>query len=213
MSRAVCFTDPSGALRIGALDGDIRARRGTSRPRRASCPAPEAWRSLRSASGQEYALGDVELEAPGRARRSSSASVSTTAITRRRPAPRSRRLPIVFAKFTSALIGPGEAIVLPYDEPRHRLRGRARARDRHARSAGDRPGGARGGRRHHRLQRRVRARGAVRPRAPVHARQELRHVRAARPVHRGGRRTSTSVRSRSAARSPARSCRTRPPPT
>ena len=27
-------------------------------------------------------------------------------------------MPIVFAKFTSALIGPGEAIVLPYDEPR-----------------------------------------------------------------------------------------------
>jgi 2-keto-4-pentenoate hydratase/2-oxohepta-3-ene-1,7-dioic acid hydratase in catechol pathway len=26
--------------------------------------------------------------------------------------------PVVFAKFTSALIGPGEAIVVPYDEPR-----------------------------------------------------------------------------------------------
>ena len=66
-------------------------------------------------------------------------------------------MPIVFAKFTSALIGPGEAIVLPYDEPRPDYEAELRARDRNARSTGDRPGGARGGRRDHRLQRCVRA--------------------------------------------------------
>ena len=116
MSRAVCFTDPSGALRIGALEGESVRDAG---PATAAgfVPTPEAWRSLRSATGQEYALGDVELKVPvvpgklvciGLNYRDHAAETGAEIPS----------MPIVFAKFTSALIGPGEAIVLPYDEPR-----------------------------------------------------------------------------------------------
>ncbi len=116
MSRAVCFTDPSGALRIGALEGDSVRDAG---PATAAgfVPTPEAWRSLRSASGQQYALADVELKVPvvpeklvciGLNYRDHAAETGAEIPS----------MPIVFAKFTSALIGPGEAIVLPYDEPR-----------------------------------------------------------------------------------------------
>jgi 2-keto-4-pentenoate hydratase/2-oxohepta-3-ene-1,7-dioic acid hydratase in catechol pathway len=116
LSRAVCFTDPSGALRIGALEGDSVRDAG---PATAGgfVPTPEAWRSLRSATGQEYALADVELKVPvvpeklvciGLNYRDHAAETGAEIPS----------MPIVFAKFTSALIGPGEAIVLPYDEPR-----------------------------------------------------------------------------------------------
>jgi 2-keto-4-pentenoate hydratase/2-oxohepta-3-ene-1,7-dioic acid hydratase in catechol pathway len=116
LSRAVRFTDPSGALRIGALEGDSVRDAG---PATAAgfVPTPEAWRSLRSASGQEYALADVELKVPvvpeklvciGLNYRDHAAETGAEIPS----------MPIVFAKFTSALIGPGEAIVLPYDEPR-----------------------------------------------------------------------------------------------
>jgi 2-keto-4-pentenoate hydratase/2-oxohepta-3-ene-1,7-dioic acid hydratase in catechol pathway len=116
LSRAVCFTDPSGALRIGALEGESVRDAG---PATAAgfVPTPEAWRSLRSATGQEYALADVELKVPvvpeklvciGLNYRDHAAETGAEIPS----------MPIVFAKFTSALIGPGEAIVLPYDEPR-----------------------------------------------------------------------------------------------
>jgi 2-keto-4-pentenoate hydratase/2-oxohepta-3-ene-1,7-dioic acid hydratase in catechol pathway len=116
LSRAVCFTDPSGALRIGALEGDSVRDAG---PAAAAgfVPTPEAWRSLGSAAGQEYALADVELKVPvvpgklvciGLNYRDHAAETGAEIPS----------MPIVFAKFTSALIGPGEAIVLPYDEPR-----------------------------------------------------------------------------------------------
>jgi 2-keto-4-pentenoate hydratase/2-oxohepta-3-ene-1,7-dioic acid hydratase in catechol pathway len=116
LSRAVCFTDPSGALRIGALEGDS-VRDAGSATAAGFVPTPEAWRSLQSATGQEYALADVELKVPvvpeklvciGLNYRDHAAETGAEIPS----------MPIVFAKFTSALIGPGEAIVLPYDEPR-----------------------------------------------------------------------------------------------
>ncbi|MDX6566425.1 MAG: hypothetical protein QOE10_2087 [Gaiellales bacterium] len=116
MSRAVCFTDPSGARRIGALDGDTVRDAGPAGPA-GFVPSVDAWRSLAAAEGPAYALADVRLEAPvvpsklvciGLNYRDHAAETGAEI-----PA-----APVVFAKFTSALIGPGEAIVVPYDEPR-----------------------------------------------------------------------------------------------
>jgi 2-keto-4-pentenoate hydratase/2-oxohepta-3-ene-1,7-dioic acid hydratase in catechol pathway len=116
LSRAVCFTDPSGALRIGALDGETVRDAGAAGPQ-GFVPTVEAWRALAAASGPSYALADVRLKLPvvpgklvciGLNYRDHAAETGQEI-----PA-----LPIVFAKFSSALIGPGEAIVVPYDEPR-----------------------------------------------------------------------------------------------
>jgi 2-keto-4-pentenoate hydratase/2-oxohepta-3-ene-1,7-dioic acid hydratase in catechol pathway len=116
LSRAVCFTDPSGAQRIGALEGDTVRDAGPAGPA-GFVPTVEAWRSLQSAAGQTYALADVELRLPvvpgklvciGLNYRDHAAETGAEIPS----------MPIVFAKFTSSLIGPGEAIVLPYDEPR-----------------------------------------------------------------------------------------------
>ena len=116
MSRAVCFTDPSGAQRIGALEGDSVRDAGPAGPA-GFVPTVEAWRALQAAAGPTYALADIELRLPvvpgklvciGLNYRDHAAETGAEIPS----------MPIVFAKFTSALIGPGEAIVLPYDEPR-----------------------------------------------------------------------------------------------
>jgi 2-keto-4-pentenoate hydratase/2-oxohepta-3-ene-1,7-dioic acid hydratase in catechol pathway len=116
LSRAVCFTDPSGALRVGALDGETVRDAGAAGPA-GFVPTAEAWRSLAAASGTEYALADVELKlpvVPGK--------LVCIGLNYRDHAEETGAeipsLPMVFAKFTSALIGPGETIVIPYDEPR-----------------------------------------------------------------------------------------------
>ena len=63
MSRAVCFTDPSGARRIGALDGDTVRDAGPAGPE-GFVPTVEGWRTVAAASGPVYPLSEVQLEAP-----------------------------------------------------------------------------------------------------------------------------------------------------
>jgi 2-keto-4-pentenoate hydratase/2-oxohepta-3-ene-1,7-dioic acid hydratase in catechol pathway len=116
LTRAVCFTDPSGARRIGALEGDTVRDAG---PAGAGgfVPSVDGWRTLAAASGPDYALSDVHLEAPV-----SPGKLVCIGLNYRDHAEETGQeipaAPVVFAKFTSALIGPGAAIVVPYDEPR-----------------------------------------------------------------------------------------------
>ncbi len=166
-------------------------------------PSVEAWRSIAAAPGPAYPLGDVHLEAPV-----VPSKLVCIGLNYRDHAEETGQeipsAPVVFAKFTSALIGPGEAIVVPYDEPRtdyeaelalvigtrvRRVTGAAALaaiggitafNDVSGREAQFGPGQA------------------------VHARQELRHVRADRPVHRVGRRPRSRQPAGQDARSRAR---------
>ena len=116
MSRAVCFTDPSGARRIGALDGDTVRDAGPAGPE-GFVPSVEAWRALAGAAGPVYPLSEIHLEAPV-----VPSKLVCIGLNYRDHAEETGQeiptAPVVFAKFTSALIGPGATIVVPYDEPR-----------------------------------------------------------------------------------------------
>jgi 2-keto-4-pentenoate hydratase/2-oxohepta-3-ene-1,7-dioic acid hydratase in catechol pathway len=116
LSRAVCFTDPSGARRVGALDGDTVRDAGPAGAE-GFIPNVQGWSTLDAASGPAYALSEVHLEAPVRP-----SKLICIGLNYRDHAEETGQeipaAPVVFAKFTSALIGPGEAIVVPYDEPR-----------------------------------------------------------------------------------------------
>jgi 2-keto-4-pentenoate hydratase/2-oxohepta-3-ene-1,7-dioic acid hydratase in catechol pathway len=116
LSRAVCFTDPSGARRIGALVDDTVRDAGPAGSG-GFVPSVDAWRSLAAASGPSYPLGEVRLGAPVRP-----SKLVCIGLNYRDHAEETGQeipsAPVVFAKFTSALIGPGEPIVVPYDEPR-----------------------------------------------------------------------------------------------
>jgi 2-keto-4-pentenoate hydratase/2-oxohepta-3-ene-1,7-dioic acid hydratase in catechol pathway len=116
LSRAVCFTDPSGARRIGALDGDTVRDAGPAGAE-GFVPSVEGWRTVAAASGPAYPLAEVQLAAPV-----VPGKLVCIGLNYRDHAEETGQeipaAPVVFAKFTSALIGPGEAIVVPYDEPR-----------------------------------------------------------------------------------------------
>ncbi len=114
--RAVRFTNPQGELRIGALEDDTVRDAGPAGSH-GFVPTPEAWEQLGSADGAEYAVADVAVLHPvipdkilaiGLNYRSHAAESELDVPT----------VPVVFAKWTSSLIGPGQQIVIPREETR-----------------------------------------------------------------------------------------------
>jgi 2-keto-4-pentenoate hydratase/2-oxohepta-3-ene-1,7-dioic acid hydratase in catechol pathway len=114
--RAVRFTNPQGEVRIGALENDTVRDAGPAEAH-GFVPTAEAWEQLGRATGPEYAVADVALLHPvvpdkilaiGLNYRSHAAESELEVPT----------VPVVFAKWTSSLIGPGQQIVIPREETR-----------------------------------------------------------------------------------------------
>jgi acylpyruvate hydrolase len=115
--RAVRFVGPAGGdERIGVLDGDRVRDAGPAEPR-GFVPTPEAWRGLAAADGPEHALTDVRLLHPVVPEK-----ILSIGVNYRSHADESElevpQVPVVFAKWASALIGPDEEIVIPHEETR-----------------------------------------------------------------------------------------------
>jgi 2-keto-4-pentenoate hydratase/2-oxohepta-3-ene-1,7-dioic acid hydratase in catechol pathway len=115
--RAVRFIAPEGDTRVGALDdyGAIRDA-GPAGPR-GFVPTDAAWEELNAASGREYAIEQVQLLHPVVPEKIMAIGVNY------RPHAEESELdvppvPVVFAKWTSSLIGSGQAIVIPREETR-----------------------------------------------------------------------------------------------
>ena len=114
--KAVRFTHNDGAARIGRLEDDHVVDAG---PAGASGfdASPEAWAQVAAAAGQTLAIGDVRLVHPTLPRKligiglnyRDHAAESELAIP---------EVPVIFAKFTSAMAGPGTPIVIPREETR-----------------------------------------------------------------------------------------------
>lgn len=115
--RAVRYVDPAGGVRVGALSDDGTVRDAGEAGPRGFVPTEEAWAGIASAAGPEHARGEVRLLHPVVPEKilaiglnyRSHAEESELAI----PA-----VPVVFAKWSSSLIGPGEPIVIPHEETR-----------------------------------------------------------------------------------------------
>jgi 2-keto-4-pentenoate hydratase/2-oxohepta-3-ene-1,7-dioic acid hydratase in catechol pathway len=114
--RAVRFTNPQGEVRIGAQTDDVVRDAGAA-GRQGFVPTAEAWAQLSAAAGPEYGLSDVTLLHPvipdkilgiGLNYRSHAAESELDVPS----------VPVVFAKWTSSLIGPGQEIVIPREETR-----------------------------------------------------------------------------------------------
>jgi 2-keto-4-pentenoate hydratase/2-oxohepta-3-ene-1,7-dioic acid hydratase in catechol pathway len=114
--RAVRFKNPQGAVRVGALDDDTVRDGGPAGPQ-GFVPTDEAWAELERADGPEYALEDVTLLHPVVPEK-----ILAIGLNYRSHAAESEleipAVPVVFAKWTSSLIGPGEEIVIPREETR-----------------------------------------------------------------------------------------------
>ncbi len=114
--KAVRFVAPDGEARVGALAGDRVRDAGPAGPR-GFVPTPEAWRALAAAEGHEHDLGDVRLLHPVVPEK-----ILALGVNYRSHADESELdvppVPVVFAKWASALIGPDEEIVIPFEETR-----------------------------------------------------------------------------------------------
>jgi len=114
--KAVRFVAPGGEERIGALDGERVRDAGPAGPR-GFVPTPEAWEALAAAPGPEHALADVRLLHPVVPEK-----ILAIGVNYRSHADESELdvppVPVVFAKWASALTGPDEDIVIPLEETR-----------------------------------------------------------------------------------------------
>lgn len=114
--KAVRFTNPEGETRIGALENETVRDAGPAGPQ-GFVPTDEAWAQLRAGSGPEYALDQVRLLHPVVPDK-----ILAIGLNYRSHAEESEldipSVPVVFAKWTSSLIGPGQEIVIPREETR-----------------------------------------------------------------------------------------------
>jgi 2-keto-4-pentenoate hydratase/2-oxohepta-3-ene-1,7-dioic acid hydratase in catechol pathway len=114
--RAVHFAGPDGEPRLGALDDSTVRDAGPAGPR-GFVPSEEGWARIEAASGPEHALTDVRLLAPVLPER-----IAAIGLNYRSHAEESELdvpdVPVVFAKWASAVIGPEDEIVIPREETR-----------------------------------------------------------------------------------------------
>lgn len=115
--KAVRFVDPEGRVRIGTMadDGTITDA-GPAGPS-GFVPTPEAWQRLAEATGPSYAVEEVRLLYPVMPKK-----IIAIGLNYRDHAEESDLdvppVPVVFAKFPSALIGHGDTIIIPREETR-----------------------------------------------------------------------------------------------
>ncbi len=115
--KAVRYLDPDGRTRIGALvDTDTIRDAGPAGPT-GFVASEEAWSTLAAATGPELAIGDIRLlhpVIPGK--------IVAIGLNYRAHADEAKldvpSVPVVFAKFSSSLIGHGADIVIPSEETR-----------------------------------------------------------------------------------------------
>jgi 2-keto-4-pentenoate hydratase/2-oxohepta-3-ene-1,7-dioic acid hydratase in catechol pathway len=114
--KVVRFIEPAGDVRIGVLDGDSVRDAGPAGPD-GFVPTPDAWSAVAGASGPEHAIESVRLLHPVESRK-----ILAIGLNYRAHATESEldvpSVPILFAKFPSALIGHGQDIVIPREETR-----------------------------------------------------------------------------------------------
>jgi 2-keto-4-pentenoate hydratase/2-oxohepta-3-ene-1,7-dioic acid hydratase in catechol pathway len=140
--KAVRFVDSRGQVRIGALE-DTRVRDAGPAGPQGFVPTSEAWGALATAAGPEYDHADIRLLHPVVPEK-----ILAIGVNYRSHADESEldvpQMPVVFAKWSSALIGPDEDIVVPFEETRPDFEGEVavvlgrrvyRATDDEARSA------------------------------------------------------------------------------
>jgi 2-keto-4-pentenoate hydratase/2-oxohepta-3-ene-1,7-dioic acid hydratase in catechol pathway len=114
--KAVRYENATGETRIGRLDDDHVVDAGPAGPL-GFVPDEEGWAAIEAAAGPEQALSDVRLLHPTESRK-----ILAIGLNYRAHATESEldvpAVPVVFAKFPSALVGHGAYIVIPREETR-----------------------------------------------------------------------------------------------
>ncbi len=114
--KAVRFVDPGGEVKLGRLDGDMIIEAGPAGPR-GFIPDAHGWERIAGASGIGHLADDVRLLHP-----TEPGKLMAIGLNYRDHAEESEldipSVPVVFAKWTTSLIGHHEPIVVPREETR-----------------------------------------------------------------------------------------------
>ncbi|MBA2614665.1 MAG: fumarylacetoacetate hydrolase family protein [Actinobacteria bacterium] len=114
--KAVRFRTGSGETHVGRLDGETIVEAGPADPG-GFIPSEAAWKRIAGATGAAHDLAGVRLLHPV-----DPAKLVGIGLNYRDHAEESElaipEVPVVFAMWPSALVGPGEPIVVPRDETR-----------------------------------------------------------------------------------------------
>jgi 2-keto-4-pentenoate hydratase/2-oxohepta-3-ene-1,7-dioic acid hydratase in catechol pathway len=114
--RAVRFVDPSGAVKLGRLDGDVVYDAGPAGPL-GFVPSPEGWQKIADASGLAHPSEEVRLLHP-----TVPVKLIAIGLNYRDHAEESELeippVPVVFAKWATSLTGHRHPIVIPREETR-----------------------------------------------------------------------------------------------
>ena len=114
--KAVRYATADGEARLGRLDGDTVVDAGSA-PSEGFVPSDDGWEHIAAASGEARPLAGLRLLHPTVPR-----NLIAIGLNYRDHAAESELeippVPVVFAKFPSALIGPDDAIVIPREETR-----------------------------------------------------------------------------------------------
>ncbi len=115
--KAVRFRNREGEIRIGALADDGKITDAGAAGPQGFIPATLAWEGLQRADGPTHGADDVRLLHPVVPNK-----LIGIGLNYRSHAEESQldipAVPVIFAKFGSSLVGPGDAIVIPREETR-----------------------------------------------------------------------------------------------
>jgi 2-keto-4-pentenoate hydratase/2-oxohepta-3-ene-1,7-dioic acid hydratase in catechol pathway len=115
MTRAVRFQGPGPGIRIGRLEDDAVWDAGAA-PEVGFAPTAEAWERVRGASGACFRLDQVTLLAPVVPQKLICIGLNYR-LHAQETGSQIPSEPVVFCKLPNSYTGPGDAIVLPKDEP------------------------------------------------------------------------------------------------
>jgi 2-keto-4-pentenoate hydratase/2-oxohepta-3-ene-1,7-dioic acid hydratase in catechol pathway len=113
--KAVRFEDPNGETRIGRLDDETTIIDVGPAGPRGLVPTPEGWHSIETASGQTYGTKEVRLLHPVVPGKILAIGLNYRAHAEEAGV-RIPEVPVVFAIWSSSLIGDQAPIVLPREE-------------------------------------------------------------------------------------------------
>lgn len=113
--KAVRFVDPDGETRIGRLDDDATIIDAAPAGPRGFVPTPEGWTTIQQASGQKHDADQVRLLHPVVPGKILAIGLNYRAHAEEAGV-RIPEVPVVFAIWSSSLIGDQDPIVLPREE-------------------------------------------------------------------------------------------------
>ncbi|GAA1425873.1 fumarylacetoacetate hydrolase family protein [Agrococcus citreus] len=116
MTQAMHFSTADGRRLVGRVEGESVVA-AFDAPAEGFVPADDAWRAVRDANGERFAIADVHVHAPVLPRKILAIGLNYMGHVEETNLAKPE-VPVVFAKWSSSVTGPFDPIVIPHEETR-----------------------------------------------------------------------------------------------